>query len=41
MLIQSYPYFVFDGNAAEAIEFYAQVLNAKVLNISYFRDMLE
>ena len=39
MLIQSYPYFVFDGNAAEAVEFYAEVFNAKVLNITYFHDM--
>jgi PhnB protein len=41
MLKNSYPYFVFDGNAAEAIEFYSDILDAKVLDITFFRDMPE
>lgn len=39
MLIDSYPYFVFDGNAAEAITYYKTVFNAKNVNITYFRDL--
>lgn len=39
MLRESYPYFIFNGNAAEAIEFYADILNAKILDITYFKDM--
>lgn len=41
MLIDSYPYFVFDGNAAEAIVFYKTILNAKNIDITYFRDLPE
>ena len=41
MLKDSYPYFIFDGNAAEAIEFYSSILNAKVLDITRFKDMPE
>ncbi|MEY8292177.1 VOC family protein [Carnobacteriaceae bacterium 52-44] len=41
MLIDSYPYFIFDGNAAEAIVFYKTILNAKNIDITYFRDLPE
>lgn len=41
MLVNTYPYFVFDGNAAEAIVFYTTVFDAKNLDITYFRDLPE
>lgn len=41
MLRNIHPYFVFDGNASEAIDFYSKVLNAKVLDITRFKDMPE
>lgn len=39
MLKDVSPYFVFDGNAAEAIEFYSNVFHTKILDVTYFRDM--
>lgn len=39
MLKDSYPYFIFDGNADEAIHFYADVFEAKVLDSTKFKDM--
>ncbi|MBM6615142.1 VOC family protein [Desemzia sp. RIT804] len=39
MLKDSYPYFIFDGNADEAIRFYAEILEAQVLDTSKFKDM--
>ncbi len=39
MLIDSYPYLTFNGNAEEALNFYATVLKADILDISKFKDM--
>ncbi len=39
MLIDSYPYLTFNGNAEEALNFYAAVLKADILDISKFKDM--
>lgn len=39
MLKDSYPYFIFDGNADEAIRFYADVFEAKVLDSTKFKEM--
>lgn len=39
MLIDSYPYLVFEGNAEEALQFYARILDADILSISKFSDM--
>lgn len=39
MLQDSYPYFIFDGNAEEAVHFYADVFQAKVIDISKFKDI--
>lgn len=33
------PYFVFDGNAKEAVHFYEKVLDGKVMGIMTFGDM--
>lgn len=41
MLLQTFPYFIFDGNAAEAMGFYADVFDAKVMNVMRFSDMPE
>lgn len=41
MLIDSYPYLVFEGRAEEAITFYATVLDADILDISKFSDIPE
>lgn len=39
MLIDSYPYLTFNGNAEEALNFYATVLKAEILDSSKFKDM--
>lgn len=39
MLIDSYPYLLFNGNAEEALSFYAKVFKAEILDISKFKDM--
>ncbi len=41
MLRNTHPYFVLNGNASEAIDFYSTVLDAKVLDITRFGDMPE
>lgn len=41
MLLQTFPYFIFDGNAAEAMDFYAEVFDAKILDVMRFRDLPE
>lgn len=39
MLKDAYPYFVLDGRAEEAIRFYADIFEAKVLDIAKFKDV--
>lgn len=39
MLVDSYPYLIFNGNAEEALNFYATVLKAEILDSSKFKDM--
>ncbi|HJB22713.1 MAG TPA: VOC family protein [Candidatus Jeotgalibaca pullicola] len=39
MLLDAYPYLIFDGEAQEAFDFYAEVLNAENLGLTKFKDM--
>ncbi|WP_188456985.1 VOC family protein [Virgibacillus oceani] len=39
MIIKFHPYFVTNGNGQEAIKFYEDAVNAKVLNVQTFGDM--
>ncbi|MFD2043604.1 VOC family protein [Ornithinibacillus salinisoli] len=39
MIVEVYPYLVFNGNGQEAIRFYEDALDAKVLNVQTFGDM--
>ncbi len=39
MIKSMYPYFVFNGNGKEAVEFYKNALKAEVINIQLFGDM--
>ncbi|MGP6140140.1 MULTISPECIES: VOC family protein [unclassified Jeotgalibaca] len=41
MLIDSYPYLVFEGRAEEAINYYADILSADILDLTKFSDMPE
>lgn len=39
MILGMHPYLVFNGNGQEAIRFYENALDAKVLNVQRFGDM--
>lgn len=39
MLLDSYPYLIFDGEAEEAFHFYAEVLDAEDIGVTKFKDM--
>lgn len=39
MLKDTYPYFILDGRAEEAVRFYADVFDAKVLDTAKFKDV--
>ena|SRR5690554_2218339 len=41
MIVNIYPYLTMNGNGQEAIKFYENTLNAKVLNVQTFGDMPE
>lgn len=41
MIVNIYPYLTMNGNGQEAIKFYENALNAKVLNVQTFGDMPE
>lgn len=40
MLLDAYPYLIFDGEAEVAFEFYADVLQAEKQGVSKFKDMI-